>query len=126
MSPGGWRRLWLGVAGVSGAIAMMAAARSAHGLDQASGELADKAAHLQLVHSLALLAIAAIRDDRPRWRNIAAGLFVLGILAFCGGLYAMAFLGAPATPLIPVGGTAFILGWLALVVAAFAMRGRDP
>jgi uncharacterized membrane protein YgdD (TMEM256/DUF423 family) len=46
--------------------------------------------------------------------------FVLGILLFAGSLYALA-LGAPRVlgAIAPLGGTAFILGWVALAIAAW-------
>ena len=82
----------------------------------------ETAARYQMYHALALLAVAsAIR----RWQgsNLAiwAGrLFVAGVVLFSGSLYLLSvidlrWLGAIA----PVGGAAFIVGWLCLALAAW-------
>jgi uncharacterized membrane protein YgdD (TMEM256/DUF423 family) len=51
--------------------------------------------------------------------RLAGWLFLAGIALFSGSLYALA-LGAPKWlgAVAPLGGTAFILGWLAFAVAA--------
>jgi len=53
------------------------------------------------------------------WVRLAGWLFLAGIALFSGSLYALA-LGAPKWlgAVAPLGGTAFILGWLAFAVAA--------
>lgn len=77
----------------------------------------------QMYHALGLLAVAwAI----SRWGESAGllaasgWLFVAGIVLFSGSLYALA-LGGPRWlgAIAPIGGVAFLLGWLALVVAPF-------
>ena len=54
------------------------------------------------------------------WVRLAGGLFLAGIVLFSGSLYALA-LGAPKWlgALAPLGGTAFVLGWLAFAVAVW-------
>lgn len=79
----------------------------------------------QLMHSIALLAIAN-QSSLTRPNQIASFAFSSGILLFSGSIYGLcltkegdsirSFLG-PATPL---GGMSFIVGWIAL---AFARRG---
>ena len=74
-----------------------------------------------LWHALGMILVglaAAVIPDGP-WMRAAGLLLLAGIVLFSGGLYALA-LGAPKWlgALAPVGGTAFILGWLAFVVAA--------
>ena len=73
-------------------------------------------------HSLALLAVALAWPQLPLggvWLRSAGWLFVVGLLLFCGSLYALA-LGAPRQVgmVTPLGGLCFILGWLALAGAA--------
>ena len=53
------------------------------------------------------------------WVRLAGWLFLAGIALFSGSLYALA-LGAPKWlgAVAPLGGVAFILGWLAFAVAA--------
>ena len=68
-------------------------------------------------HALALLVVAQLSGP---WARIAGWLFVGGVLAFSGSLYALA-LGAPPTLGLatPLGGSALILGWIGLAVAAW-------
>ena len=70
----------------------------------------------QLVHAAALLGLAAAaeRVGRPR---VVAGLFAAGVLVFSGSLYLLAVTGERRLGAItPLGGVAFILGWLALLL----------
>lgn len=66
--------------------------------------------------SKAAAARALFRQTRAlRWAAIA---MVLGVLMFSGSLYLLA-LGGPSQlgPVTPVGGVAFLFGWLALLYA---------
>ena len=77
----------------------------------------------QMYHALALLAVgwAATRWASP-WVNTAGWTFTLGILVFSGSLYLLALTGARWWgALTPIGGLAFIFGWLSLLLAA--LRG---
>ncbi|MGH7468453.1 MAG: DUF423 domain-containing protein [Longimicrobiales bacterium] len=83
-------------------------------------ELFELAARYQMYHGLALIAVAWATDKFPGGASRASGwLFVLGILIFCGSIYALAF-GAPRWlgAITPFGGVSFLLGWLMLIVAA--------
>jgi uncharacterized membrane protein YgdD (TMEM256/DUF423 family) len=53
--------------------------------------------------------------------------FVLGLVIFCGSLYALA-LGAPRWfgAITPVGGVAFIVGWIALGLALTTKASSNP
>lgn len=120
-------RLWLSLAGVSGAVAVAMGAVAAHAFtgDAIAAGLVDKASRYQLTHALALLAVAVLAERRPAWLVTAAGgLFVIGSVLFCGSLYALAFHLVAATPLAPVGGSSFILGWLSLALAGVVGSDR--
>ena len=72
-------------------------------------------------HALGLLAIGLSPDTG--WTR-GAGLFLIaGTVLFSGSLYALA-LGAPRAvgAVTPLGGAAFILGWLAFAVGAIYAR----
>lgn len=74
-----------------------------------------------LWHALGMILVglaAAVIPDGP-WLRAAGLLFLAGIVLFSGSLYALA-LGAPKWlgAVTPLGGAAFLLGWLAFVVAA--------
>lgn len=52
--------------------------------------------------------------------KMAGWALMVGIVLFSGSLYALA-MGGPAAlgPITPIGGVAFIFGWLCVMVAAF-------
>jgi uncharacterized membrane protein YgdD (TMEM256/DUF423 family) len=63
--------------------------------------------------------ISTIPQFSPRWLKLAAFAFILGIVLFSGSLYLLALSGIKWLGAItPIGGVAFIFGWLALIVAA--------
>lgn len=118
-------RLWLGVAAVSGALAVVMGALAAHGRagtlsGQALGWI-DTGARYQLAHAVALVALAALAAGAKARLlfDLAALGFVAGSVLFSGGLYLQALAGwSWVGPLVPVGGLAFIAGWLLLLAAA--------
>jgi len=74
----------------------------------------------QMYHALALLLVgwAATRWSGA-WAGAAGWLFLAGIVVFSGSLYVMTLTGARWLGAItPLGGLAFILGWLCLAVGA--------
>lgn len=115
-------RVWLILAGASGAVFVALAAYEAHGLalDGQAASWIEKAQRFQAIHSLALLALAAL--PRRPFLSLAGLFFCLGILLFSGSLSVMALLGWPLRPMVPVGGSSFILGWLCLLLAGLFDR----
>lgn len=116
------RLMWI-FAGFSGAVAVMMGAAGAHWLQgvldaEGIGRL-EKAAAYQMYHSLALLGVAALRAHAPdRMLDVAGGLFMLGILCFSGSLYLYGFMPVRGLMFItPVGGVAWIAGWICLMLA---------
>lgn len=74
-----------------------------------------------LWHALAVVLVglsAAVLADGP-WLRASGMLLLAGIALFSGSLYALA-LGAPKWlgAVTPLGGLAFVLGWLSLAIAA--------
>jgi len=114
-------RLPLILAALFGALAVAMGAFSAHGMAARFGEVAAErgalGAQYQMIHALAAVAacLAAGRLRRPGRAALSAWFFLLGCLLFPGALYALA-LGGPSWmgAVAPLGGLAFILGWLAL------------
>src|SRR5690606_17835567 len=76
--------------------------------------------HYQLWHALALFGVGLLALQRPsRALAIAGSLFVLGTLLFAGSLYLVTLTGVGKLGMItPLGGVAFLLGWLGLGWAA--------
>ncbi|WP_252509685.1 DUF423 domain-containing protein [Thalassospira sp. TSL5-1] len=119
-------RISIGLAGLSGMSAVALGAFAAHGMagqEMAyARELVEKGAHYQLVHAVAIVAVAVFALVRPHIRLLAYAnaAFLLGSLLFCGSLYAIAFSGVPAFGMVaPIGGVSFMAGWLMLAIAGF-------
>jgi uncharacterized membrane protein YgdD (TMEM256/DUF423 family) len=80
----------------------------------------DTGVRYQMYHVFAILAAAAAWS---RWGGrlfaLAGGLFIAGILVFSGSLYLLAFTGVRGLGAItPLGGLAFLAGWLCLAWGA--------
>ena len=109
------------IVGLAGASAVALGAFGAHALrgslDAASMATWHTGVEYHFWHALALL-VAAVGLREGRARNVAIGAFAAGIVLFSGSLYALA-LGAPRMVgvITPVGGVAFITGWLAVISA---------
>ncbi len=109
------------VVGLAGASAVALGAFGAHALrgslDAAAMATWHTGVEYHFWHALALL-VAAVGLREGRARSVAIGAFAAGIVLFSGSLYALA-LGAPRMVgvITPVGGVAFIAGWLAVVSA---------
>jgi uncharacterized membrane protein YgdD (TMEM256/DUF423 family) len=109
-------------AAFAGATAVLLGAFGAHALRGLLDEHAlatwRTAVDYQFWHALALLGVGLLAQARSsRALSVATIAFVTGLLLFCGSLYALA-LGAPRGfgAITPLGGVAFITGWLALGV----------
>jgi len=73
-------------------------------------------------HALGLFGVGLYLLHRPEVAGTAwsAWLFIAGIVLFSGSLYALALTGTRAFGAVtPIGGTAFIAGWLALALAVW-------
>jgi uncharacterized membrane protein YgdD (TMEM256/DUF423 family) len=118
-------RLFITVGALSGFVAVAAGAFGAHALrERLSASLLETfqtGATYQMYHALALVAVgillARFSVDGSTWLTAAGWLFVAGTVLFSGSLYLLAltdtrWLGA----ITPLGGVAFLLGWLALAV----------
>jgi uncharacterized membrane protein YgdD (TMEM256/DUF423 family) len=91
----------------------------------------------QLWHALALFAVVFVRSVQPvgsvsatymipssenLFGAVAGWLFVAGIVLFSGSLYALAVTGVRRWGAVtPFGGLCFLLGWLALALAAITI-----
>jgi uncharacterized membrane protein YgdD (TMEM256/DUF423 family) len=109
---------------LSGLVAVALGAFAAHGLrGRIAPELLaafETGARYQMYHALALLAVAWAATRWPGGLVTTAGwLFVAGTVVFSGSLYALSLTGQRWIGAVtPLGGVAFLLGWLALAAAA--------
>jgi len=117
--------VWLVVAALNGLLAVAAGAFGAHALqsrlDAQALQVFETGARYQLYHALAIgLAASAMRGQAAVPAQIAATLFLAGIVLFSGSLYLLALTGARALGIVtPFGGICFLLGWAALAWAGF-------
>ena len=121
---------WFAVGALAGAIGVALGAFGAHGLkSRVSADLLvvfETAARYQMYHALALLAVGWAATRWPGiWVNASGWLFLGGIVVFSGSLYLMTLTGARWLGAVtPIGGLAFILGWIALALAAWTGRAH--
>jgi uncharacterized membrane protein YgdD (TMEM256/DUF423 family) len=109
----------------SGFIAVAAGAFGAHALKaRLTPELLatfETAARYQMYHALALIAVALGQQragPSVLW-SWAGWLFIAGTVLFSGSLYVLALTGVRWLGAItPLGGLAFLAGWLLMAVAA--------
>jgi uncharacterized membrane protein YgdD (TMEM256/DUF423 family) len=126
-----WQNRFLILACLFGASGVALAAIGAHALaDILVGKAAlrfDTALRMHLIHAPALLALAVSGSlASPRWWLAACILMSVGTVVFCGGLYLAAIGGTTSLlPVVPTGGSALILSWLAAAVAFAGPRGRQ-
>ena len=115
--------MWISIAAVSGALAVMAGALGAHGLE---GRLTPEqigswstASQYHLLHSIVLLALALFALQTGKEIRISGSLFVAGTVMFSGSIYLLLlteqkWLG----PVTPLGGLFLIAGWVSLITLA--------
>ncbi len=106
-------------------LAVLIGAFAAHGLkatlDVRQLGLFETAARYQMYHAFALLIVGGLSTLPQLSRRLlgfAVFFFGLGILLFSGSLYLLALSGLGWLGAItPLGGSAFIAGWLLLIIA---------
>lgn len=117
------------IASLLGALAVISGAFGAHALkaelDANMMTVYHAAASYHLSHALALgltgllLAQQTGTERAKIWFRYAAVLFLVGLILFCGSLYALALSGQRWLGMItPLGGMCFIIAWLALAFGA--------
>ena len=116
---------WIKIIATSGFLSVVLGAFSAHGLE---GLISDRrmenfqtAVQYQIFHTLAPLGIVCIEDRflPSKYRIYSAAFLLLGIFLFSGSLYLLAVTDITWLGMItPLGGSAFIIGWIMLFLAA--------
>ena len=116
---------------IAGAVnGLLAVALGAFGAHMLEGRVADKyldtwqtAVQYQMFHSIGLIAVAVLMSSAligPLGSlNWAVYLMLAGIVIFSGSLYVLSLTGISVLGAItPIGGVAFIAGWVMLIIAA--------
>ena len=119
-------RLFFSIASLLGGVAVALGAFGAHAM---RGKVAENllanyetGVRYHFYHALAPFAvvIAIQRWPTSSLPTIAGWLFIVGIAIFSGSLYVMAFTGLRWLGAItPIGGVAFIAGWICLMLVAW-------
>lgn len=134
-------RLWFFCGALLAGLGVMNGAFAAHGLEERLVPVYEEQPQLlpdrlaqyetgvryQMYHAFALLAVGIVgsRKKSPLF-DLAGFAFLMGIMVFSGMLYLLVFMNQPKLGMIvPVGGLAFMVGWLALAFGGF-MALKDP
>jgi uncharacterized membrane protein YgdD (TMEM256/DUF423 family) len=120
-------------AAIFGAIAVGIGAFGAHGLKpmlEASGRLEtfETAVKYHFYHSLALFGLGILVMIKPEWKSFGLSFwgFTIGILIFSGSLYVLCLTGITWLGAItPLGGVAFILGWVGLFLGTISAKQSE-
>lgn len=115
------------LAALFGALGVALGAFGAHGLaahfaaNPSLESSFDTAVQYHLIHAVALLGAAWASSQYPgRWTRYAGWLFAVGIIFFSGALYILSIFNIRIMGAIaPIGGVAFIAGWVCLGIAAW-------
>jgi uncharacterized membrane protein YgdD (TMEM256/DUF423 family) len=132
-------RLFLIIVALLGASGVGIGAYAAHGLgtslekqNVATADIekrvdqAETGVRYHMFHTLAMLVLV-LTDylRRSKLAFVAAVLMIAGIVLFSGVLYLIAIVDSKWHYLVPFGGMAFILGWLALGMSALTIRNAQ-
>ena len=123
---------WTALAAFALATAVGIGAFGAHGLkdhlDAYSMGVYEKGVIYHFIHALGLLSIGVLMQMKALRQNLAgwaAWLLLSGILLFSGSLYVLAITGNRMWGAVtPLGGVAFIAGWILLALSA--LREQRP
>ncbi len=121
-------KLFIFMGSIIMALSVAIGAFGAHGLE---GRLTERmmknfqtGVQYHMIHGIGLLVVGlvALKLTSSSMLNGAGWSFLIGIILFSGSLYVMALTGVTKLGAItPIGGLAFIIGWVLLAVAV--MRG---
>jgi uncharacterized membrane protein YgdD (TMEM256/DUF423 family) len=125
--------MWTALGALSGLVSVAAGAFGAHALKQRLPAdllaIFETASRYQMYHALALVLVGVLasRGGLPERVSaplqLAGGLFVVGTVLFSGSLYVLSLSGQRWLGAItPLGGLAFLAGWLALAWSGWLSR----
>jgi uncharacterized membrane protein YgdD (TMEM256/DUF423 family) len=111
--------IWIRVAGISGASAVLLGAYGAHAMMKADDGMKETwkvASQYHFMHTIALTMSAMYFTGKKR--NYVCSLFTLGMVLFSGTCYTIVLINQkkPLNQVAPVGGILLTCGWLALAL----------
>ena len=123
--------LFISLGGLLAALAVGLGAIGAHALKaQLTPEQLETyhtAVHYQMIHAIGLVLVGLLSlYQRSRLFDVAGWAMLVGIILFSGFLFAWLATGRKffVYP-VPVGGVAFIVGWLMLAIGAMGFRWKN-
>jgi uncharacterized membrane protein YgdD (TMEM256/DUF423 family) len=125
-------QLFLAIAAILGALSVAGGAFASHALQAQLSERSlavfNTGIRYQMYHALALLAVALLgrtTPDSSPWLTAAGWAFITGVMLFSGSLYLISLAGLKAFgPVTPLGGVAFLIGWVCLAISALKLPSR--
>ena len=114
------------IGALSGCVSVIVGAFATHGIhDPRLKDLLDIGARYQFMHSMASIASLTFWNWGAMRARFAPPAFFVGMVLFCGSLYALAC-GAPrwVGAITPLGGVFFLAGWLVLAWSGLKLVGR--
>jgi uncharacterized membrane protein YgdD (TMEM256/DUF423 family) len=83
------------------------------------------AVHYQMIHAIGLILLGLLNGwHRSRWFDASGVAMLIGIVLFCGFLYAWVATGKKALVFpVPFGGVTFIIAWLMAAIGAIWGKG---
>ncbi|MFJ8065998.1 DUF423 domain-containing protein [Psychrobacillus sp. NPDC096426] len=120
-------KLFIIAGAINGFLAVAFGAFGAHALKERLSEkylaIWETAVQYQMFHALALIAIGILMSSKligpVSSLNTAGYLMLAGIILFSGSLYVLSLTGIGILGAItPIGGVAFLVGWIMIIVAA--------
>jgi uncharacterized membrane protein YgdD (TMEM256/DUF423 family) len=122
--------LWTALGALMAALAVALGAIGAHVLKSQLAaqqlETFHTAVQYQMIHAIGLILVGLVSlHNRSRWLDGAGWTMLVGILLFSGFLYAWVATGRRffVYP-VPVGGVAFIVGWVLLALGALRLGAK--
>ena len=122
-------RIFLAIASMFGGISVVLGAFASHALKDrlSTNSLAiwETGTKYQMYHALALMLVAILVSRFPdsTLLTLAGYAFIIGTFIFSGSLYALTLTGIKWLGAItPIGGMAFIVGWLCLALATWRIE----
>ncbi|MGE0872927.1 MAG: DUF423 domain-containing protein [Kofleriaceae bacterium] len=109
---------------INAAVSVAAGAFGAHGLrerlEPRALEIFETAARYHMYHALGIVLCGVIATfGGPRGASTAGWILQAGIVVFSGSLYALALTGVKGLGAVtPIGGLAFLVGWIWLAWSA--------
>ncbi|QAY68270.1 DUF423 domain-containing protein [Paenibacillus protaetiae] len=122
---------YFAIGAIGAALGVAIGAFGAHGLDgkitQHYIDIYETGVRYHMYHCIGIMLIALLagRIGESKLLRAGANLLIAGVVIFSGSLYALALSSVDVLGAItPIGGVAFIAGWICVAAAAWRAKGN--